>query len=195
MRVRTVTRRAIGSIALAMFVPVFGGAQSAPSSESRLPSGTKIRFEMRDGVRHEGRVVALSRDTLRAIRTGATETAFRVSDIQKLDAMTGRHRKVLRSMLIGTGAGVVVGAVLGAATHEPCESTEPLGCLLAPETRAQSAGLVALGGGILGFLVGGVAGMIPRDRWERVRLDGNVVHLRTRTLPDGAQGLGVAVAF
>ena len=195
MRVRTAACRVIGSIAVAMFLPAFGGAQSAPSSESRLPAGTRIRFEMRDGTRHEGRVVALSRDTLRAIWTGAPETSFRVSDIRKLDAMTGRHRKVLRSTLIGTGAGIVLGTAIGAATHEPCESTDGFSCILAPETRAQSAALGAVSGGILGLLVGGVAGLIPRDRWERVSVDGNVVQLRTRNFRDGAHGLGLAVAF
>jgi hypothetical protein len=180
---------------MALFLPVLGGAQTAASTESRLPSGTKIRFELRDGVRHEGRVVSLGPDTLRAVWLGAPETAFRVSDIRTLDAMTGRHRNVLRSTLIGTGAGVVLGTAVGALTHEPCESTEFLGCLLAPQTRAQSAALGALGGGVLGLLVGGVVGLIPRDRWERVRVDGSVVQLRTRHLRDGAQGLEVAVAF
>ena len=195
MFVRTLACRAIGSIVLAMSLPLFVGAQSAPSSPSRLPSGTKIRFELRDGAKHEGELVTLSADTLRATWLGAPETAFRVSDIQKLEAMSGRRRSVTRSLLIGTGVGAVLGTAIGALTHEPCETTESLGCILAPETRAQSAALGGVGGAVLGLVVGGVIGLVPRDRWERVRLDGRVARLRTRALPHGAQRLEVAVAF
>ena len=195
MHARTVACRAIAAIALAMSLPSIATAQSAASSESRLPPGTKIRFQLRDGVRHEGSVVALSRDTLRASWLGASETAFHVSDVQKLEVMSGRRRSVTRSLLIGTGAGIVLGSAIGAMTHEPCESTETLGCLLEPENRSQSAALGGLGGAVLGLLVGGVVGLVPRDRWERVRLDGRVARLGTRTLRDGAQGVGLAIAF
>ena len=195
MRARTVSCRAIGPIVLAMFLPVLCGAQSAPSRQSSLPSGTRIRIEMRDGVRHEGSVVALGRDTLRVIWPGTTETALRVADIQKLEYMSGRRRRVRRSLLIGTVGGVALGTAAAAMTYKPCESTEFLGCLLAPDSRSEQAAAGALLGGVTGLVIGGVAGLIPRDRWERVRLDGSVVHLRTRTLPHGAQGLGLAVAF
>ena len=130
----------------------------------------------------------------RSDRPGA-ETAFRVSDIQKLEVMSGRRRSVTKSLLIGTGAGVVLGSAIGAMTHEPCESTETLGCILEPENRSQSAALGGLGGALMGLVVGGVVGLVPRERWERVRLDGRVARLDTRMLPDAAQGLGLAVAF
>lgn len=195
MRVRTATVRTIGPIVLALLLPVLGRAQTTPSSDSRLPSGTKIRFELRDGAKHEGKVVALGRDTLRAIWPGTTETALRVADIQKLEYMSGRRRRVRRSMLIGTGAGVVLGTAMGAIAYKPCDTTEPFGCFLAPESRGQSAAEGAFVVGVAGFVIGTVAGLVPRERWERVRLDGGMVHLHPRTLPDGAQGLGVAVAF
>jgi hypothetical protein len=195
MHARTVACRAIAAIALAMSLPLIAAAQSAASSESRLPPGTKIRFELRDGVRHEGSVVALSADTLRATWLGASETAFHVSDVQKLEVMSGRRRSVTKSLLIGTGAGVVLGTAIGAMTHEPCDAEGIGDCLLEPENRSQSAALGGLGGAVLGLVVGGVVGLVPRDRWERVRLDGRVARLGTRTLPHGAQGVGFAVAF
>ena len=195
MRARAAARRTIGPIVLAMFLPVIGNAQATSSNESRLPSGTRIRVELRDGAKHEGQVVALRRDTLHAIWPGSVESAIQVSDIRKLEASSGRHRSVRRSLLIGTGVGVVLGTAIGALTHEPCEPETEFGCFLAPETRGQSAALGALGGGVAGFVVGGVFGLIPRERWERVRLDGGVVHLRTRMLRDGTQGVGLAVAF
>lgn len=195
MRACVAARRTIGSIVLAMFLPVIGGAQATASSDSRLPSGTRIRFELRDGTKHEGQVVALRGDTLRAIWPGSVESAYPVSDIRKLEASGGRHRSVRRSLLIGTGAGVVLGTAIGALTHEPCEPETVLGCLFAPESRGQSAALGAVGGGVLGLVIGGGFGLIPRERWERVRVDGGVVRLRTRTLRDGTQGVGLAFAF
>lgn len=196
MRACVAARRTIGPIVLAMFLPVIGSAQATDSNDSRLPSGTRIRFELRDGAKHEGQVVALRGDTLRAVWPGSVESAHHVTDIRKLEASRGRHRSVRRGLLIGTGAGVVLGTALGALTHEPCVSEEEfLGCLLAPQTRAQSAALGAVGGGLLGLVIGGGIGLIPRERWQRVRLDGGVVQLRTRTLRDGTQGVGLAVAF
>ena len=195
MYARTVASRAIGSIVLAMCLPLLAGAQSASSSQSRLPSGTRIRFEMRNGARHEGRLVALSPDTLRATWLGATETAIPVSEVQKLEVMSGRRRRVTRSLLIGTGVGAALGTVAGAMTYKPCETTEFLGCFMEPKSRGESAALGALLAGVTGLVVGGVVGLVPRDRWERVRLDGGVVQFRTRALPHGAQGLEVAVSF
>jgi hypothetical protein len=195
MRACAAALRTIGPIFLAMFLPVIGSAQTTASNDSRLPSGTKIRFELRDGAKREGQVVALRGDTLRATTPGSAESAIHVSEIRKLEVSNGRHRSVRRSLLIGTGAGVVLGTAIGALTHEPCEPETILGCILEPQTRAQSAGLGALGGGVAGLVIGGAFGMIPRERWERVRLDGGVVHLRTRMLRDGTQGVGLAVAF
>ena len=49
--------------------------------------------------------------------------------------------------------------------------------------------------GLAGLVVGGVQGLIPRDRWRRVQVDGSVVRFNMRALPSSGTGIGLALAF
>lgn len=187
--------------ALLAFVLTFGvmshaGASALPAQGSAVAPGTRIRFKVRNGERYEGRVISLGPEVLEAgFPTNGATAKYPLADIAKLEVLQGRHRPVLRGVLVGTGAGIVLGGAVGAMSYSPCESTEFLGCLLAPESRAQSAAMGATVLGVVGLVVGGVQGLFPRDRWQRVQVDGNVVRFNMRALPRNHTGIGLALAF
>lgn len=65
-----------------------------------------------------------------------------------------------RGALQGLGTGILfagaVGGFMGAASWEPCESTEFLGCFLHPETRGEAF----IWGAMAGAIVGGATGLL-----------------------------------
>ncbi len=168
------------------------GALALPAQESRVAPGTRVRFELRSGERYDGRVISLGRDSLEAgFPPNGVAARYPLGNISKLEVVSGRRRPVLRNALIGSAVGVVVGGVVGAASYEPCE----LGCWIGPNSAGESAALGAVVLGVPLLLVGGALGLIPRDRWERVPLDGNAVRFNLRTLPAGGHAVGLALAF
>ena len=195
MHTRAAACRPVVAIALAIMLPTITGAQSRRDGESILAAGTKVRFELGEGGRREARVISLRGDTLHARQSGGGQTAYPVASIRKLEAVRGRHRPILKGVLIGTGIGVVVGGVAGAASYKPCDTTESLGCILASQSRGEEAAAGAVVVGVAGLLIGGIVGLIPRDRWERVATDGTAVRVSARRLPHGAQGFGLAVVY
>ena len=186
---------AVHAFILTFAMIVHAGAPAA-AQESALAPGTRVRLTLRNGDPHAGRVIALGPDLLEIgfPENGGT-ASYPLTDIAKLEVLRGRHRPVLRGLLLGTGAGIVLGGAIGAMAYSPCTSTEFLGCLLAPETRAQSAALGATLAGAAGLIVGGLQGLIPRDRWQRVQVNGNAVRVNMRALPSSRTGLGLALAF
>jgi hypothetical protein len=105
-------------------------AQPARAQQSTLAPGTKIRVELRNGDRRQGRVIRSGRDTLLAEWAGGSTPAFPVSDIAKLEAVTGRYHPVGRAAVVGAVVGGSLGAIFGGLLYKPCESTEVGGCFL-----------------------------------------------------------------
>src|SRR5690349_4843425 len=149
------------------------GASPMRAQQSALAAGTKIRVQLRSGARHHGRVVRSDHDTLVAEWAGGSTPAFPASDILQLEAVTGRHRSVRRTALIGAVGGAALGAIGGALLYKPCETTEFAGCFFAPKDRGESARVNGLVFGVVGLIGGGVVGLVPRDRWERVAPNGS----------------------
>jgi tetrahydromethanopterin S-methyltransferase subunit D len=102
---------------------------------------------------------------------------------------------VRRAAAVGGVVGASLGAIGGALFYAPCQSTEFSGCLLAPNSRSESAQVNGLIYGLLGLIGGGVVGLVPRDRWQRVTPDGNGVRFTHHTLPRGGRGVGLALAY
>jgi hypothetical protein len=145
-------------------------AQAAETPATLAP-GARIRLTSAGEKPRTAVVVSHTRDTL-LVRWPeiAGPVAVPLAGISRLEVSTGRHRRVRKGMALGTVAGSVTGALVGAATYEPCTSTEFLGCFLEPQSRAQAAAWGALAGGTLGFVVGSLAGLPRREGWKRVSL-------------------------
>jgi len=171
------------------------GAPPVRAQPSALPPGTKIRVQLRSGARHHGRVVRSEHDTLVAEWAGGSTPAILASDIEHMEAVTARHRSVRRMATIGAVAGASLGAIGGALLYKPCESTESFGCFLSPKSRGESAQANGLIYGVLGLVGGGVVGLFPRDRWQRITPDGSAVRFTHHSLPGGGRGVGLALGF
>src|SRR5215218_7860205 len=118
--------------------------------------------------------------------------AVPLAEVSRLDVSTGRHRKLLKGALVGTLGAGTVGALLGAATYSPCESTEFFGCFMEPTSQGESALLGGIVGGALGLIVGTLAGLPTRESWHQVPLEARRVALAVT--PRGrATGLGVSL--
>ena len=182
------------SFALAVLLTGIGGVP-VRAQQSALSPGTKIRVQLRSGARHHGRVVKTDHDTLLAEWAGGSTAAFPVSDILQFEAVTGRHRSVRRKAAVGGVIGASLGAIGGAVFYKPCETTEFAGCFLAPKGRAESAQVNGAIYGVIGLVGGGVVGLFPRDRWQRVTPGGNGVRFTHHSLPGGGRGIGLALGF
>ena len=188
-------QRAVTSI-VTLGLIFHAGALALPAQESRVAPGTRVRFELRSGERYDGRVISLGRDTLAAgFPPNGVAARYPLGDVTKLEVVNGRRRPVLRGLALGAGVGVVVGGLAGALSYSPCESTEIFGCLLASQSRSESATIGGAALGAVGLVIGGLQGLIPRDRWQRLPLDGTSARFNLRSLPAGGSGLGLALAF
>ena len=163
------SRLIAGLFVLALAHPAALAAQAAPAAA--LAPGARVRITSAGSEPRIATLVAHQGDTLRVRWPQfANDVAVPLSGISRLEVSTGRHRRVLKGMLLGTAVGGVTGVVVGAATYEPCESTEWLGCLLAPQSQTESAGIGGAVGGVLGLVVGSLAGLARHESWQRVSL-------------------------
>jgi len=173
---------------LTFSVLTLAGAPILRGQQSAVAPGTPVRFELRNGERYEGAVVSLGAEGLVAgvPQTGSTGK-YPLSDIAKLEVSQGRRRPVLRDATIGFVGGASVGAILGALSYKQPD--------IIVGNRSDAMWLGAFLGGVPGLLIGGIVGLVPRDRWQRVNVDGNVVRLNMRTLPRSRTGIELALAF
>lgn len=165
-----------------------GGALVLPAQPSAVAPGARIRFELLNGERHEGQVIALRPEALDvSFPTNGTTGTYRLAQIAQLDVSRGQHRRVLRSATIGLIAGGSAGAIIGGMT---CKRSD---CLFERQSDGVWAGALILGAP--GLVVGGLVGLLPRERWQRVYLDGNAVRVNMRALPGRGAGMELALAF
>jgi len=179
--------------AVLAFILTFGVTTHAVAPDlvgqpADVAAGTKLRFELRNGERHEGRVVSLGADGLEAAFPKIGTTArYSLADIARMEVVSGQRRPVMRGATIGFVAGASVGAVIGALSYDKPD--------FIVGKRSDAAWLGAFLLGLPGLVVGGVQGLFPRDRWQEVRLDGGAPRFNVRSLPAGGSGVGLALAF
>jgi len=168
--------------------------QSAQSASAIRP-GARVRITQEGQKPRVAVLVAPGADTVLVRWAEHTSTvAVPLAEVSRLDVSTGRHRKLLKGALVGTLSAGTVGALLGAATYSPCESTEFFGCFMEPTSQGESALLGGIVGGALGLIVGTLAGLPTRESWHQVPLEARRVALAVT--PRGrATGLGVSLRF
>lgn len=168
--------------------------QARTSAPGVVP-GARVRITQLGEKPRIAVVVAGNTDTLLVRWTELTDTvAVPLAAIARLDVSTGRHRNVLRSAMVGTLAVGTAGAVLGAATYQPCNSTEAFGCFLEPTSRGESAAMGGVVGGVLGLVVGTLVGLPRREGWHQVSLDARRVAVAITPRGRGT-ALGLSLQF
>ena len=108
---------------------------------------------------------------------------------RRLELVAGTHGNAGKGFLLGAGIGALSGAAIGFAIWQPCQSTQFMGCMLAPGDRWAAAGYGAVGGMLGGAVLGFVIGVFTRtDTWVTVQTGG----VRVALTPGG---MGFSVAF
>ena len=170
-------------------------AGQAATPERAVGPGARVRITQAGQKPRIAVVVASSADTLRVRWPEYTNAvALPFAEISRLDVSTGRHRKILKGAAVGTLSAGAVGAILGAVSYSPCESTEFLGCLMAPASATESAVLGGVAGGVLGLIVGTLVGLPKRDDWHQVPLDAPRVAVAVTPRGSGT-GVGLSLRF
>ena len=175
-------RPQIAAVLVGMIVfPQLAAAQS-------IAPGTRVRFSHPGEGTRTGTVVALTADTLEVALPGRTEPArVPLDQVTRLDVSHGMQRQPLRRAGIGFLVGGVAGAVGGAAAESGCKRTEDI-CF--------GAGGGAIIGGIfygaVGGIIGLIAGVIPSESWERVKLERQRISF---VAPSAGHGRGVGLRF
>ncbi len=145
--------------------------------------------------RHLGTVIMLERDSMRVYwRDGDSSTTIALADVQRLEVSLGRHRRVLRSIGMGTVISAGGFALLTALTHgDSCPST---GCDWFYLSRGEAATLAGIMGAIGGAVVGGIVGAVrTSERWHTLTRGDVTARLAITPQLGRSNGVHVRVAF
>jgi len=132
-----------------------------------LTVGARVRFASSKSVANPLEVVGVGGDSL-ALRT-ATGDTLRLgrTDASGLQVSQGVHQRKLKGAMMGLLIGASVGAMLGAVTYEEPKCTpDAWMCGFMDPGRGGTAAIVGVAGGMLGTVVGLIAGAAsPAERW------------------------------
>ena len=161
------------------------------SAMAPLQPGARVRVTLAGEKPRVGIFVARRADTL-IVRWPefANTISLPLSGISRLDVSTGRHRNVVKGMVLGTVGAGAVGFLVGAAAYQPCTSN----CFLAPTSAAESGMVGGIVLGTVGLVVGTLAGLPSRDTWQRVSLGERRVAVGLSPTARGAT-LGVTLRY
>lgn len=159
-------------ICLVAFVaPGLSSAQTEAIREWPIAVGARVRVvsPVLGSKRQTGSVVVATPDTLvfRSAKA-STSTAIGTPSIVKLEVAQGTHANKRKGALIGFGVGAVAGAIIGYATHDSGCKDANNACFaidFGPDGDAAfGAGLF----GIVGLVLGTIAGAHQTDTWVPV---------------------------
>ncbi len=191
----------VGFVLWAMGACLVAGMARSQSSDVALQPGARIRVHDPELGKKwvVGRAVGWSGDTLafRADRDPDYTRRMSVDDRTRIETSVGQHDRMLMGLLIGGGAGLLVGSVIYGVEETSSGMGEIGGAIAAglvgvPPPRHEEVstapiyiGLVA--GGVLGAVIGKSAKI---DRWMPARLPG---HLAFGMSSGGAAGVRLSL--
>ncbi len=173
-------RSGISGLAAIAALCVGASVGVAQQRDYQLEAGARVRLTSpklpaRDRI---VRIVAAGGDTIsfRSERDSMVRT-LPLTDIDAVEVSLGQRRQVARGAGLGVLVGGALGGVVGYATYTPCEGF----CILGPSSRGESAVFGALGGGVLGLVVGTTIGVVRKtEKWQRVQSTTRVGLVPTR---------------
>jgi hypothetical protein len=177
-------QRAVQALTLFLIVVIpgtHGFAQTTP-----LAPGARVRVS---ATGHGDKLVATlveqtSDSVVIAVASDSgTLRSLGLDQVTKLEMWRTRPGAMAKSWLVGTGAGALVGVLIGATTRPPCEGS---GWCIGPQDQGDMVATGVVGGAVLGGLIGLVVGATNRHGWVPVEL--------TAIRSDGS-GSGMRVAW
>jgi len=174
-------------------------AQDVPVTSLR--PGDVIRVTDTRGWVQRGVLVSVTSETLTWKPGAAAEPAAGtpasdrpLASIARLERSGGKERLGWKGFAVTAGSLIAVGAVIGAVTYEPCESTEFLGCLLTPESRGQASLWGATAGGMVGIPIGAAVALFgKREVWADVGVEARPLTPSLSLDPSGRVSLGMSL--
>ncbi|MFL5593135.1 MAG: hypothetical protein ACJ785_00810 [Gemmatimonadaceae bacterium] len=147
--------RLSNSLLFALAVAVLGGA-TARAQQAELREGARVRL-ITSSLKTDqqvARVVSTGNDSI-VFRSDAypVTRSLALSEIERIDVSQGRRRLTVEGAVIGLGAGVALGATLGALSYTPCE-----GLCFMGTSRGETATIVAAMLGSIGVATGAIIG-------------------------------------
>lgn len=170
---------------------VFLVSAAAEAQAPAVNAGARVRVTSKahDYNRRVATVSAVRSDSIVLLMKKGNLATVALSDIDEMQVSVGQRRTVLRGMLAGGLIGAAGGAVIGAATYEPCEGF----CVLASNSAGAEAAITGTVLGVLGLVVGGVVGAInTTDRWGPSTVPGSI---SVGPAPGGRVAVGLTRSF
>jgi preprotein translocase subunit YajC len=143
-----------------LFIFALAAAAQSPAQSwnevKALAAGTSVRISA--GLHTiSGQLQEVTDDSI-AVESGKKQQAFRLQDVTRVSVKKDAHRG--RNTLIGLGAGVAIGATVGAISHKDCT-----GFCIFYTTRGQDA---AIGAAVFGVIGTAVGALIPTGGWREI---------------------------
>jgi hypothetical protein len=141
------------------------GASDSIAQHAELQRGKMIRVTTtQKPSTHRGFFVSMSDTTIvySPVVAGASGVDFApvslaLSEMTRVEVGT-RRSATLQGAGIGLTVGAAFGALLGAASWNPCTSTEFLGCFMHPASAGEQAQIGMFAGGLAGLVIGALIG-------------------------------------
>jgi hypothetical protein len=157
--------------AVVLMTPITGLSQVSQPEEIRVDTGSRIRISapVFGPEKQVGTVASLTRDSL-GLRQGPSIASRLVatSDITALEVSRGSHTRKAKGALWGLVIGAGSGAILGYTLYKkPTCTNQGFGCIvwIGPDSKGSNAAYSAVGGGVLGLLIGTLFGMSATETW------------------------------
>jgi len=166
-----------------LLLPDPARAQERPEAVSPAVVGSRVRVKAPTAVqgRVEGSLVEIDETSLTVSKDDRVPVKIPRQAVTEFEVSRGRHRRVLKGMLIGAGIGLAVGMAAPGTACFGCSSTPTTSDRLA--FGGQGALVGAASGAGIGALVKGVV-------WHRVPLD----RVRVSVAPLPRHGLELFVS-
>ena len=155
--------------------------RAAAQAVETLRQGVHIEVRQVNGKPQTGTLMSLGNDSLvfatdpRATATGLRKsqtTSLAFADVKSVRVSRGQSKLggILTKGLLGTGIGMLSGAIVGGATYTQQTSQTGWGCFMIC-SRGAAAAFVGGVGGAIGWIAGSIYGAShPNESWETVEL-------------------------
>jgi hypothetical protein len=111
------TKLSLASL-LALVSALFPCTSAASQQAERLSPGMRVRLQVIAAPRATGTIVSTAAGSFGFQAEGGSDTIFvDYARIQRIDVSQGRHHRIVRDAILGGIGGLVVGGVIGAASH------------------------------------------------------------------------------